>query len=522
VWFDQAMRRTIDSPPSVNRARAFTRWAETAMAVGDYAAARERFRTALAIGEAIADPVRVGSALIGLGEVCLAAGDIAGARAAARRSLPEFRRAGDRERGRWALDLLALAALAESDVEQARVLLERSLAEARTLGNEAGIAETSIHLARTAHAGADLASARARAEEGLGLARRLGDRPTEAAARLARCEVDLASGHAARALDGVRSVARHADRLGSRKTVVDALAAAAAAHVSLGWFHTGVRLFGAATAHRERLTLAAAGPEATRHDALHERARRVLGEERYATEWGRGRALSVDEAIELADQTDLGPAAIEDAHAEPAEPAAPVRPAGPGTTPEQSLARDGDVWRIAYAGRVINLRDSKGLRLLAILLSRPGSEFHALDLVSPTRTETPGTDTMIDARARSEYRRRVGELLDLVARADASGDRTAAAREELEFIQHQLAAAYGLGGRPRRLADPAERARKAVTNRIRDAVSRIASNHSDLGRHLQVSVRTGMYCSYRPERAVSWRISGLRDTRDRRHGQSEG
>jgi len=52
---------------------------------------------------------------------------------------------------------------------------------------------------------------------------------------------------------------------------------------------------------------------------------------------------------------------------------------------------------------------------------------------------------------------------------------------------------------------PTERARKAVYNRIRQAITRITHEHSALGRHLGHSVRTGTHCSYQAEPALQWR-----------------
>ena len=63
----------------------------------------------------------------------------------------------------------------------------------------------------------------------------------------------------------------------------------------------------------------------------------------------------------------------------------------------------------------------------------------------------------------------------------------------------------GLGGRARFAGDPAERARKAVTMRIRAAISTIAAQDDTLARHLRNTIRTGRLCSYQPEEAVSWR-----------------
>lgn len=54
----------------------------------------------------------------------------------------------------------------------------------------------------------------------------------------------------------------------------------------------------------------------------------------------------------------------------------------------------------------------------------------------------------------------------------------------------------GLGGRPRRLGDDAERARKTVGARIRDALRRIETVHPALAAHLATHVQTGTYCRY--------------------------
>lgn len=56
------------------------------------------------------------------------------------------------------------------------------------------------------------------------------------------------------------------------------------------------------------------------------------------------------------------------------------------------------------------------------------------------------------------------------------------------------------------MADPAERARKTVTWRLRDALGRIDREHAQLGRHLANSIKTGIYCSYDPEGPTGWDI----------------
>ncbi len=84
---------------------------------------------------------------------------------------------------------------------------------------------------------------------------------------------------------------------------------------------------------------------------------------------------------------------------------------------------------------------------------------------------------------------------------DTAGPRIAAERDSLV---EALTQAYGLGGRPRRPGSAAERARTAVTARIKDAIRRIGEAHPELGRHLARSVRTGTFCSYEPDQPTRW------------------
>lgn len=177
---------------------------------------------------------------------------------------------------------------------------------------------------------------------------------------------------------------------------------------------------------------------------------------------------------------------------------------------------EGQFWTVAFGGRTIRMKDAKGLRDLAQLVAEPGRELHVLDLASAgggTEPRRDGSDAapgdlgeVLDARARAEYRRRLAELDDELADAEAmqDADRAEHARSEREFLATELASALGLGGRPRRAGDPVERARKAVSGRIRMAIGRIGEEHPALARHLTHAVRTGTYCVYEPEVATDW------------------
>ena len=77
-----------------------------------------------------------------------------------------------------------------------------------------------------------------------------------------------------------------------------------------------------------------------------------------------------------------------------------------------------------------------------------------------------------------------------------------ALRQEIDFLASELGAAVGLGGRDRRAASDAERARVNVTRAIRATMERIAAHSASLSRHLAATVRTGTFCSYQPDPRV--------------------
>ena len=185
--------------------------------------------------------------------------------------------------------------------------------------------------------------------------------------------------------------------------------------------------------------------------------------------------------------------------------------------------REGDYWTLAFEGTLCRLRDAKGLRHIARLLREPGRAVPAAELlVDAQPSATPGREDgltvgglgdageILDPRAKGAYRTRVRELRAEIADAEQCNDRAraTAAETELDFVMRELAAATGLGGRDRKAASAAERARLAVTKRIKDALARIRVHHPVLGEHLSHAVRTGYLCAYVPphDHAVRWEL----------------
>jgi tetratricopeptide (TPR) repeat protein len=210
-----------------------------------------------------------------------------------------------------------------------------------------------------------------------------------------------------------------------------------------------------------------------------------------------------------------------------AEATAAPEPAG-----TDLFRREGEYWTVSYDGSVVRLKDSKGLRHLARLLANPGRELHVTDLESAdgesasTGASRPGgraaigelelrpdlgdAGALLDAEAKAAYKARLDELQSELDEAQAFNDfaRAEKAQQERDFLVGELARAVGLGGRDRRAASHAERARLNVTRAIRAAMVSLARAHPSLGRHLDATIRTGRYCSYTPDprTPVAWQL----------------
>src|SRR6516225_2455812 len=140
------------------------------------------------------------------------------------------------------------------------------------------------------------------------------------------------------------------------------------------------------------------------------------------------------------------------------------RPLGSG-----NFICQGDYWTVSYGDRLVRLRDSKGLQLLALLLREPGREFHVLDLVAridPGEIDANGAridreelakltvrsvlgedgGELLDAQARDEYKQRVVELTEELEEARKFHDQGRVARieDEIDIVERALKDAFGL------------------------------------------------------------------------------
>ena len=161
---------------------------------------------------------------------------------------------------------------------------------------------------------------------------------------------------------------------------------------------------------------------------------------------------------------------------------------------------------LRYEGKQVQLPDSKGLGDIAALIGARGADVHVLTLVGH-RLARMGADPVLDEKAKAAYKARLAGLAGEIEDAEDAGNpgRAEALRSERDALIRELAAAAGLGRRDRKLGDEAERARKTVSARVRDALAKIGQVHPELADHLRSSLRMGTLCSYSPAEPVIWR-----------------
>jgi hypothetical protein len=174
----------------------------------------------------------------------------------------------------------------------------------------------------------------------------------------------------------------------------------------------------------------------------------------------------------------------------------------PSAPPSLTLDREGEVWRLERGARIVRVRDSRGIQLLARLVERAGEEVHVLALASEDGTSAPESDTgeLLDEAARKAYRARLSAIADELAAAERAGAaaRDAKLERERDALVTELTRAAGLGGRSRRGGSATERARINVQRRLKDAIVRIAEADAELGAYVESAVRTGTFCSFSP------------------------
>ncbi len=177
-----------------------------------------------------------------------------------------------------------------------------------------------------------------------------------------------------------------------------------------------------------------------------------------------------------------------------------------GDVTKGNFIPNGDLWELSYLNLSAAIKDCKGLHDIAKLLEQPETQFHCTELMGVV-LETGGT-SMIDDQALKEYKEKIHSLKAAISDAEEMGlyQKADEFKEEYEALVEHLSQVTGLSNKIRKTGSSIEKARAAVTWRIRNAIKKIEKVHPQLAKHLTNSIKTGTYCSYEPETPHEWTV----------------
>lgn len=270
----------------------------------DYGAARPLAEESLSVFRELGKKQQVASSLGNLGLIARCQGDYVAARQLHEESLGIARELGDRQGVSMSLMNLGWVAKQEGDWETARVMHEESLVIVRELGDKRGIALLLIHLGAVAHAQSDFETARSLIEESLALSQEVGDKQgiADSLNNLGIIAESMNDRETARSF--LNQGLTLYQELGDKGGTAYSLEAFAALATTEGKLDRAARLWGAAEQLRETIGSPLPPAERGEYEQKVAEARTAFGEENFAPLWAEGRALTMEEAIEFAIETE--------------------------------------------------------------------------------------------------------------------------------------------------------------------------------------------------------------------------
>ncbi len=273
---------------------------------GDYILARTYHEESLSIQREIGNWRGIAKSLQGLGLVVDSQGDYASARAYYEESLTITRETGNRKGTAQLLNSLGCVADNQGDDASGRAYFEESLTIMREIGDQSGTAAALNNLGGIAHSQGDYALARAYYEESLTISREIGYRQflansLENLGNMATEQGDYASARAYLEESlGIRK------QIGDRSGITSSLEAFGRLAARVSRSEQAAALWGAAEALRTEIGWLLPPGERESYDRDLADAREALGAEAFATAWAKGRVMTLDQAIEIAQEIGRG------------------------------------------------------------------------------------------------------------------------------------------------------------------------------------------------------------------------
>jgi predicted ATPase/class 3 adenylate cyclase len=266
----------------------------------DYARAESLFNESLALFREAGNEREIAGAFWNLSEVAIARRDYDAARRLAEESLALYSKLEDKHGIATALRAFSVAVHNQGNVDQARTASEQSVELFREIGDRGCMGKTLSVLARQFHAQNDLQRAAELIHESVTIIRAAGEKVIESDALDALGRITLAQGNPLEARRHFQEGLVLQRDLKAAGIVPSLLEGLANALVSSSQLKDAIRLMGAAKALRERINLAMMQVERSEYDQLVSILREQMDESAFQKVWNEGRALTTEQAIELA------------------------------------------------------------------------------------------------------------------------------------------------------------------------------------------------------------------------------
>ena len=177
--------------------------------------------------------------------------------------------------------------------------------------------------------------------------------------------------------------------------------------------------------------------------------------------------------------------------------------------------RDGKRWHYMFRGTSGSCRAVLGLAYIRELLSRPHQRLDAVELETAVSgraaVEVPVRDrgeVIADEPMRRDLKQRFGDIASALDEARERADHPTIERleDERDQLAREAKKLVGWHGRPRRMSDQVDKARKRVREAVTVAYRAIAEDHPELAEHLRTSIQLGTAPVYQPppDAAVTW------------------
>jgi non-specific serine/threonine protein kinase len=321
-WLTAMLDRAPDAPPAV-RATALLFAGVLSLTAGEPAAGAEDSAAAVALMRRLGDR-RLAEALAVAAAHAGARGDGA---AAARLAAEALAQARASDNAAAAEAVLVMMGVGDPDRERAMALLAEAVASARRRGDPARLLFALHELGRAQAVLGRTAEVLATFDEALALCGALGDRRLGAWVLAEQADCDLAAGDLGRAAVRLREALVTSRELSDGLGVVARLATGARLAAAVGDGERAARLLGAVAAGLDGLGTRFLPSDQIRYERTRAGVRARMGEAAFAAAFAQGRAMPLEEAVELALTGEPVPAA-----------AVPVRRAAP---PGGLTAREG-------------------------------------------------------------------------------------------------------------------------------------------------------------------------------------